>query len=60
VRELDYTAMGWLHGQDPGAWAIYVACKYNPDRHKAIAEHATKRQRDLIREAYEASDGRRG
>ena len=52
MRELSHTAIGWLFKEDAGAWGIYMACKYNPDRHKEFAALATDRQRELIREAY--------
>jgi len=53
MRRLEtHTAIGWLYKQDPGAWAIYVAARYNPDRNKQIAAMATDEQRRLIRQAY--------
>jgi len=57
MRELSHTAVGWLFKQDAGAWGIYVACKYNPDRHKEIAALAADEQREFIREVYERDAG---
>jgi len=53
VRVLSPTSEGWLCKRDVGAWAVYIACKHNPERCCRFKSLATEAQRRIIREAYE-------
>lgn len=53
MKSLSHTAEGKMFQTDPGAWAFYIACKYNPRKNDQIVQIMTDEQRQALRDAYD-------